>query len=36
MKILNAEIVFDVTKDGQVKALKLQQEGRTISAERKP
>jgi CubicO group peptidase (beta-lactamase class C family) len=36
MKVLNAEITFDVTKDGQVKVLKLQQEGRTFSAERKP
>jgi len=35
MKILNAEIAFDVTKDGHVKALKLQQEGRIFSAERK-
>jgi hypothetical protein len=36
MKNLNAGITFDVTKDGHVKALKLQQGGRTLSAERKP
>src|SRR5579883_1754676 len=36
MKILNAEIAFDVTKDGHVNGLKLQQEGRSFSAERKP
>jgi CubicO group peptidase (beta-lactamase class C family) len=36
MKILNAEIRFYMTKDGAVNALKLKQEGRTFSAERKP
>jgi CubicO group peptidase (beta-lactamase class C family) len=36
MKILNAEITFDVTKEGHVKTLKLQQEGRTFSAQRQP
>ena len=36
MKILNAEITFDIAKDGHVKGLNLVQEGKTTSAERKP
>lgn len=36
MKILNAEITFDVTKDRRVKGLNLQQDGKTFSAEKKP
>jgi hypothetical protein len=36
MKVLNAEITFDRTDKGEVKSLSLQQDGRTVSAERKP
>jgi CubicO group peptidase (beta-lactamase class C family) len=36
MKILNAEIAFDLTQDGHVKGLNLLQDGKTTSAERKP
>lgn len=35
IKILNAELTFDVTKDGHVKGLNLLQDGRTFSAVRK-
>jgi len=36
MKILNAEIRFDLTKDGLAKDVNLIQDGKTTSAERKP
>jgi hypothetical protein len=36
MKNLNAAITFDVIKDGHVKALEPQQDGRTFPAYQKP
>ena len=36
MTVLNAEITFDRTDKGEVKSLSLQQDGRTVTAVRKP